>query len=129
MFECFVCIYVCASYVCGAHGSQEKGPGPRELELQVAIPLCWCWELNLGALEEQGVLTSEPSPKPQRYRPLKVCIGIITNLLALLDLMLSFQLRQKSNWCWVVVEQAFNLNIWEAETEGSPSSGQPGLKS
>lgn len=63
-YEYFPCImYVCILCACLVH--QKRASDPLELDLQMVscknkVPH-WCWELNLGFLEEQPALTTEPS--------------------------------------------------------------------
>jgi hypothetical protein len=57
MYECFTCIYVCASCGCGICRDQKKalnsiGPGV----MDSSEPPRECWELNMGSLQEQQVL-------------------------------------------------------------------------
>jgi hypothetical protein len=53
MCTCIICIP-------GARRSQKKGLGPLGLEL-VCKPPFGCWQLNLGPLQEQVLLTAEPT--------------------------------------------------------------------
>ena len=59
MYECFVCMFVCAPCVSGAHESQKRA-GFLGLELGMAV--MWVLEVQPGLQEQQVLFTAEPTP-------------------------------------------------------------------
>ena len=66
MYGCFVCMHVCAPYVCLLPEYTIEGIKSPRMRVTDSYELpCKCWQLNLGPLEEQPVLlTTEPSFSP-----------------------------------------------------------------
>lgn len=61
MYECFVCMFVRALCVSGAHESQKRG-GFLGLELGMAV--MWVLEVQPCPQEQQVLFTAEPTLQP-----------------------------------------------------------------
>lgn len=58
MYECFVCMFVRAPCVSGAHESQKRGGF---LGLESGMAVMWVLEVQPGLKEQQVLLTAEPT--------------------------------------------------------------------
>jgi hypothetical protein len=108
-------IFICATCVPGAHRRQKRASDPWSWDYE---PPSECWQQNLGPLQQQVLLTTEPS------------------LLLAAELSLQhssvFSLLKEKTWSWAVVVHAFNsrgrwISVFEASLVYRVSPGQPGL--
>lgn len=82
VYECFACMHVYHVHVeCSWRSEQGIGfPGTAVID-DCEAP-CGRWELNLGLLQEQMLLTTEPSLKPRSFLilnsrlPLHSCLTV-----------------------------------------------------
>lgn len=120
---CFDYMYVCVPAVCLISLEARRGcltPWHRSY-MDGYEPPCGCWDLDLGLLQEQVFLNSEPSLQPQEFT-LKQAFGGCTTYRFLemnvhlhsneVDVLIYF-IQQIKSWlsiqfCWI--QSIFNIS-------------------